>query len=120
MVLDGVGWLNEGLGDKLFTGPSGLILHQRVQIFTDACEVNEPATMSVPFPAQNHRLHLSFRHQIVESAPLDPEQALHIPPPSKFRKRRRGGGTRIQTDLLGRHGVHICHTIRETGFSPKG
>jgi hypothetical protein len=60
---------------------------QAVEVLADTREMNEPAAMDVAFVTEEHGFHLSFRHEVVKSPALDPEQALHIAPTSKFRER---------------------------------
>ena len=62
-----------------------LLAHERVEVFTDAGEVDEPAAMNIPFVAEKHGFHFPLRHQVVEGPTLDAEKAFHIPPPSELR-----------------------------------
>jgi len=57
---------------------------QAVEILADTGEMNEPAAMHIPFATEHYRFDFSLVDQVVEGAALDPEQALHIPPPPKF------------------------------------
>src|SRR5258708_1642462 len=61
-----------------------LDFEQAVEVFADGCQVKKPAAMDIPSKAEMHRFHFPFRHEVVEGATLDSEQAFHIPPAPEF------------------------------------